>query len=312
MEFQYIYCPACGVKLKIPQNCGELKVRCTKCNHKFIHNGGFKRPPKHESNPKIPKMGWRGVVGIILYIIAALGFIAAIASKAKSSELLAAGAFAFGGLYFRVQDRKRRGKTPKGFGYKTNGSKSQAKDTKSRETIFFILGIVAYVIAIYFLVYEDSFVFAVILAVAGFILHQIKNRMKFKRTGEKKDPPRWLAKLKNDLVGQPGRCVDCKYCCKNSSRQYSDTDYFCRLSKCENITEETRSNCVEKPKITEADINNLFSEVDIWTPAGKEYIRRSLVGETMSWNDIDQFLTKLPKEHPEYIDHSKTAKYNNI
>lgn len=61
------------------------------------------------------------------------------------------------------------------------------------------------------------------------------------------------ARARNSIVswatGEKGYCKDCKHCRHDTSRRYSDTDYFCSISKCKNITETTRMNCFEKPKI---------------------------------------------------------------
>ena len=32
-----INCPKCNQRLRIPKNKKKLKVKCRKCNHKFIH-----------------------------------------------------------------------------------------------------------------------------------------------------------------------------------------------------------------------------------------------------------------------------------
>ncbi len=119
------------------------------------------------------------------------------------------------------------------------------------------------------------------------------------------------AKTRNSIhswaTGDEGLCCECKHCRIDSAHQYSRTGYFCALSKCQNITESTRMGCFEKPKVTDDDINTLFANADIWTEFGKSYIRQSLVGRAMTWTEIDEFLKKIPREHPEYIDQKKVA-----
>ena len=34
-SFEYISCPSCGQRLRIPKNKGKIKVRCPKCKEKF-------------------------------------------------------------------------------------------------------------------------------------------------------------------------------------------------------------------------------------------------------------------------------------
>lgn len=115
----------------------------------------------------------------------------------------------------------------------------------------------------------------------------------------------WAARARNSTIswatGEEGLCCECKHCRKDSSRRFSDTGWFCSISKCEHITHETRMRCFEKPKITEDDLQELFV-LGIWNEEGKQYIRQSLLGETMTWSELNAYLKKLPIEHPEYID----------
>lgn len=111
---------------------------------------------------------------------------------------------------------------------------------------------------------------------------------------------RKLESAKNFLMGEKGYCLDCKYCIRDDAKQYSDTGYFCRLSKCIGINETTVMDCMEKPTITEKDLEDLF-DLDIWTQEGELYLRNSLLGKKMTFSEIDAFLTALPQEHPQYI-----------
>lgn len=119
------------------------------------------------------------------------------------------------------------------------------------------------------------------------------------------------AKIKNDLVEMAStekhHCCECKYCVYDPNNRYSDTDYFCRMSKCNYITPETKMPCFEKPKVTEDDLRELFA-LGIWTSNGQNYIRNSIFGEKMTFTELDAFLTKLAEEHPEYIDPEYTNK----
>ena len=112
------------------------------------------------------------------------------------------------------------------------------------------------------------------------------------------------ARMKNSIVswatGQEGFCKDCKHCRFDKSRRFSRTDFFCSLSRCKDITETTRMNCYEKPKVTEADLQQLFA-LGIWTNEGKRFIRQSILGKSMTYSDVDEFLTALPTKYPEYI-----------
>lgn len=114
----------------------------------------------------------------------------------------------------------------------------------------------------------------------------------------------WAAKTKNSITswatGANGNCIECKHCRKDDSGRYSHTGYFCTLSKCNNITESTVMNCFEKPKVTEDDLKELFT-LGIWNDAGKQYLRRNLLGRSMTWNELNNYLKQLPNEHPEFI-----------
>ncbi len=118
-------------------------------------------------------------------------------------------------------------------------------------------------------------------------------------------------KAKNSVVswatGQEGYCRECKHCRFDESRRFSNTDYFCALSNCHDITADTIMNCFEKPKVTEEDLQELFS-LGIWNSAGKQYVRESLLGKTMTFSEVDEFLKAVPINHPEYIDPEYIAK----
>lgn len=104
------------------------------------------------------------------------------------------------------------------------------------------------------------------------------------------------ARIKNSLIGQPGFCCDCKHCVKDDSHRFSNTDYYCAISKCYDITKNTKMDCVEKPTVTEEDLTTLF-EMGLWNEKGKEYIRNSLLFKQMTFSEIDEFLTNLPSEY---------------
>ncbi len=57
--------------------------------------------------------------------------------------------------------------------------------------------------------------------------------------------------------------------------------------------------CFEKPKVTEDDLRELFT-LGVWTSNGQNFIRNSILGEKMTFTELDAFLTKLAEEHPEY------------
>lgn len=124
----------------------------------------------------------------------------------------------------------------------------------------------------------------------------------------------WAAKTRNSVVswatGQEGFCIDCKHCRHDSSMRYSDTEYVCVLSKCKNITPETRMNCFEKPKVTENDLQEIF-KIGLWNDAGKQYIRQSLLGKAMVWSELDAFMKRIPYEHPEFMDPQKQKELRN-
>lgn len=115
----------------------------------------------------------------------------------------------------------------------------------------------------------------------------------------------WAAKTRNDIkswaTGAEGKCCECKNCREDDSGRYSDTGYFCTISKCDNITETTVMNCFEKPKITEEDLNELFS-LGVWNESGKQFLRQKLLGKAMTWTELDEYLKQLPNEHPDFID----------
>ena len=122
----------------------------------------------------------------------------------------------------------------------------------------------------------------------------------------------WAARARNSIVsmasGQNGLCSECRHCRKDTSHRFSNTDYFCSISKCNHITESTRMNCFEKPQITENDLNQLFS-MGVWNGAGRQYLRQTLLGKAMTWTELDNYLKRLPHEHPEYMDQARKSEY---
>ena len=119
-------------------------------------------------------------------------------------------------------------------------------------------------------------------------------------TNIKSEVSRFADNTSASLLGERGRCIDCKYCRRDTSHQFSNTDYFCVLSRCDHIADSTVMDCMIKPTISEEDLKELFA-LNIWTPEGKEYIRNSILGKVMSFSDVDAFLKELPVQHPEYI-----------
>lgn len=107
----------------------------------------------------------------------------------------------------------------------------------------------------------------------------------------------WAEKTRNYFIGSKRKG---KYCRQDKNGHYSKTGYFCALSKCENITEETVMSCFEKPKITEEDLQELFA-LGIWNSDGQQFFRQNLLGKAMTFTELDNYLKQLPIEHPEYI-----------
>ena len=136
----------------------------------------------------------------------------------------------------------------------------------------------------------------VLLAIAGGIYY-LYQEIRYK-----------LDRAKNFFAGQRGQCIYCKHCRTDETHQTSSTGYFCRLSRCENITEDTFMDCMEKPTVTSEDLETLFVEYNLWTPDGKAYIRANLLDAKMTWPEIDAFLKELPKKYPHYI----KPEYKNI
>lgn len=122
----------------------------------------------------------------------------------------------------------------------------------------------------------------------------------------------WAAKTRNNIISwatnAQGNCCECKHCRKDDSGRFSNTGYYCALSKCENITESTVMNCFEKPKITEEDLKELFS-LGIWNESGKRFIRANLLGKAMTWTEINNYLKQLPIDHPEFINRDSSNRY---
>ena len=105
---------------------------------------------------------------------------------------------------------------------------------------------------------------------------------------------------RNAAAGQRGRCVDCKYCRYDGTGEISETGFFCRLSKRDYITEATVMDCVDPATITKREIAEIL-KADQWTAEGCAYIQESLLGKKMGWTGVEEFLSRLPQEHPEYI-----------
>lgn len=102
------------------------------------------------------------------------------------------------------------------------------------------------------------------------------------------------------FAGERGHCIYCKHCGKDERHQYSSTGYFCGLSRATSITEDTVMDCLVKPTVREADLQQLFS-LNIWTPSGEQYIREHLLNQKMIYPEVHAFLSSIPKTNPEYI-----------
>ena len=107
------------------------------------------------------------------------------------------------------------------------------------------------------------------------------------------------ARIRNSVTtwasGDEGLCNECKHCYRDDSGNWT-----CSLSKCNNITEQTRMKCFEKPTVNENDLKILF-DLGVWTEDGQEYIRQSILGKKMTFSEIDEFLKKIPSKFPNYI-----------
>ncbi len=113
------------------------------------------------------------------------------------------------------------------------------------------------------------------------------------------------ARARNSIVswatGEEGFCHECKHCVRDAEHRYSQADWYCTIGKCNYIDENTRNNCFEKPTVTEEDLRELFS-LGIWTVAGQNYIRDSILGKKMTFSEVDDFLKEVPKKFPQFID----------
>lgn len=109
-----------------------------------------------------------------------------------------------------------------------------------------------------------------------------------------------LEKAKNSFVSEKGYCMECKHCIKDEYCERSRTGYFCRLSNCENITEDTIMNCVEKPTVTEDDLKTIF-DTGIFNGDGQTHVRNEILGRKMSYIDFDKYLSELHTRHPEFF-----------
>lgn len=108
------------------------------------------------------------------------------------------------------------------------------------------------------------------------------------------------ARIKNSIstwaTDNEGLCNECKHCYRDESG-----NWICSLSKCNNISEDTRMKCFEKPTVTENDLKLLF-DLGVWTQEGQNYIRESILGKKMTFSEIDEFLKEVPIKFPDYID----------
>ena len=113
------------------------------------------------------------------------------------------------------------------------------------------------------------------------------------------------ARARNSIVswatGEEGYCCECKHCIKDDAHRYSETGWYCSISKCDCINECTRMKCFEKPTVTEDDLRQLFA-LGVWTAAGQQFIRESILGKKMTFSEIDAFLKEIPSKYPHYID----------
>ena len=52
--------------------------------------------------------------------------------------------------------------------------------------------------------------------------------------------------------------------------------------------------------VTGEDIAEIL-KLDLWTPEGCAYIKNSLLGKKLGWTGVNEFMSRIPKEHPEYM-----------
>lgn len=143
----------------------------------------------------------------------------------------------------------------------------------------------------------------IIILIIGFVVYGLLSNAKTEGS-------RVVDNATASLTGERGYCINCKHCCRDDELQYSKTGFFCALSRCENIDEETMMDCVVKPTITENDLQELFA-LKIWTVSGEQYIRNQLLGKKMTFAELDSFLSQLPKTHPEFIRPGAADKYTS-
>lgn len=138
-----------------------------------------------------------------------------------------------------------------------------------------------------------------VLIIAGVILWVIK--------ADNYDAARIRNSIATFASPEKGLCTECKHCIKDEALIHSDTGFYCRLSKAQNIDESTQMQCFEKPTVTETDLSELFS-LGIWNEKGRQFIRESILGQKMTFTEVSNFLKTIPIEHPEYINPDYVSK----
>ena len=113
----------------------------------------------------------------------------------------------------------------------------------------------------------------------------------------------WGAKKRNDIIEffatDSHKCIECKHCSVDENGRFSETGYFCALSKCDNITEDTERKCFEKPKVIEKDIEEI-SSWNVLNDDGIQYLRQNLLGKSMTFTEVEEYLKELLTSHAEF------------